>query len=30
MTKGESDPAESNDTEPGRAKNRRTVAVEVR
>ena len=30
MTKGESDPAESNDTESGRAKNRRAVAVEVR
>ena len=29
-TKGESDPAESNATEGGRAKNRRAVAIEVR
>ena len=29
-TKGESDPAESNATEAGRAKNRRAVAVEIR
>ena len=29
-TKGESDPAESNSTEAGRAKNRRAVAVEIR
>ena len=29
-TKGESDPADSNSTEAGRAKNRRAVALELR